>query len=89
MHDENGVFGDGVNVASRIEGLGVPGSVLISGKVYDEVKNQPEIETRGLGSFNLKNVKHQTRVYAIANPGLQIPAESNAAVASSNEPCSQ
>ncbi len=76
VHDENGVFGDGVNVASRIERLGVPGSVLISGKVFDEVKNQSEIMTHPLGSFNLKNVRHPTRVYAIANSGLSIPAES-------------
>lgn len=76
VHDENGVFGDGVNVASRIEGLGVAGSVLISGKVYDEVKNQSDIRTRSLGSFNLKNIEHPTRVYAVANRGLQIPAES-------------
>jgi len=75
VHDESGVFGDGVNVASRIEGLGVPGSVLISGKVFDEVKNQTDIRTRGLGSFNLKNIQHPTRVYAIANPGLDIPTE--------------
>ena len=76
VHDENGVFGDGVNVASRIEGLGVPQSVLISGKVYDEVKNQPSIRTRGLGSFNLKNIKYPMTVYAIANEGLEIPPES-------------
>lgn len=75
VHDENGVFGDGVNVASRIEGLGVAGAVLISGKVYDEVKNQPRIHTRALGSFNLKNIKHPTRVYAITNPGMAVPGE--------------
>lgn len=75
VHDDNGVFGDGVNVASRIEGLGIPGSVLISGKVYDEIKNQPDIRSRPLGSFNLKNIKHPTRVYAIANEGLSIPSE--------------
>lgn len=75
VHDENGVFGDGVNVASRIEGLGVAGAVLMSGKVFDEVKNQPDIKTRGLGSFNLKNIKHPTRVYAVANPGMAVPSE--------------
>lgn len=75
VHDENGVFGDGVNVASRIEGLGVAGAVLISGKVYDEVKNQTDIKTRSLGSFNLKNIAHETRVYAVSNRGLAIPPE--------------
>ena len=76
VHDENGVFGDGVNVASRIEGLGVAGAILVSGKVYDEIKNKPEIRTRGLGSFNLKNIRHPVRIYAIANDGLAIPPES-------------
>ena len=75
VHDEHGVFGDGVNVASRIQGLGVPGSVLVSGKVFDEIKNQPGIRTRALGSFSLKNIKHPMRVYAVANKGLEIPPE--------------
>lgn len=80
VHDDNGVFGDGVNVASRIEGLGIAGSVLVSGKVFDEIKNKPEIRTRSLGSFNLKNIKHPVRVYAIANQGLAIPPESTVGV---------
>ena len=75
VHDEGGVYGDGVNVASRIEGLGVAGAVLISEKVFDEVKNQPDIQTRGLGQFNLKNVKRPMEVYAIANDGLTVPDE--------------
>src|SRR4030095_13975980 len=36
--EEEAIFGDGVNLASRIESLGVPGSILISVKVYDEIK---------------------------------------------------
>ena len=75
VHDEGGVYGDGVNVASRIEGLGVAGAVLISEKVFDEVKNQPDIQTQGLGQFNLKNVKRSMEVYAIANDGLKVPDE--------------
>src|SRR5688572_13878347 len=46
VHDEEGVFGDGVNVASRIQGLAVAGGILISGKVFDEVKNHRDIRTR-------------------------------------------
>jgi len=76
VHDEDGVFGDGVNVAARIEGLGVAGSVLISEKVHDEVKNQPEILTHGLGAFNLKNVQRPMEVHAVVNDGLTVPEES-------------
>jgi TolB-like protein/class 3 adenylate cyclase/Flp pilus assembly protein TadD len=74
VFDGESLLGDCVNVASRIEGLSVPGAVLISDKVYDEVKNQPDIRTVLLGKFNLKNVKRQVDVYAIANEGLVIPS---------------
>lgn len=73
VYDDEGVFGDCVNLASRIEALGAPGSVLISDKVYDEIKNQPDLPTRLLGNFNLKNVKRQVPVYAISTEGLIIP----------------
>ncbi|MCP3929161.1 MAG: helix-turn-helix domain-containing protein [Bacteroidetes bacterium] len=67
------IIGDGVNVASRIESLAVAGSVFISEKVYDEVKNQPGIHTISLGEFELKNVGKPLEVFAITNPGLIVP----------------
>jgi len=73
VYDNEGVYGDCVNLASRIEGLSVPGAVLISDKVYDEIKNQNKIKSTQLGKFNLKNVKRPVDVYAIANEGLIIP----------------
>ncbi len=73
VYDDEGVYGDGVNVASRIEGLAVSGSVLISDKVYDEVKNHQTFSTISLGSFNLKNVKRPVEVYAMSNESLVVP----------------
>jgi TolB-like protein/class 3 adenylate cyclase/Tfp pilus assembly protein PilF len=73
VHDEDGVFGDGVNLAARIQGLSVPGGVLISEKVYDEVKNQTSIATRSMGPFALKNVKRPMEVWAVTNQGLAVP----------------
>jgi len=70
---EDDIIGDGVNVASRIESLAVPESVLISEKVYDEVKNQSDIQTASLGIFELKNVDKPIEVFAITNPGLVVP----------------
>jgi TolB-like protein len=75
VYDDEGVYGDGVNVASRIEGLAVSGAVLISGKVFDDVKNHRKISTTFLGTFDLKNVQSPMNVYAIANEGLTIPDE--------------
>jgi adenylate cyclase len=74
-YDDEGVYGDCVNLASRIEALAVPGAVLISDKVHDEVKNQKEIVTVSLGTANLKNVKRPVEVFAIANEGLTVPAQ--------------
>ncbi len=73
VYDEEGVYGDGVNVASRIEGLAVAGSVLISDKVFDDLKNHHEISTVSLGAFDLKNVKNPLELYAISNKGLIVP----------------
>jgi TolB-like protein/class 3 adenylate cyclase/Tfp pilus assembly protein PilF len=81
VHDEEGVFGDGVNVAARIQGMSVAGGILISGKVFDEVKNHPEIRTRSLGSFNLKHVQHPMNVFAVVNDGLSVPSETDVGLA--------
>lgn len=59
------VFGDGVNLASRIESLGVPGAVLISDKVNAEVRNHPEIRTVSMGSYKFKNVEREVEVFAL------------------------
>ncbi|MBE9519183.1 MAG: hypothetical protein IMY68_11460, partial [Bacteroidetes bacterium] len=67
------IIGDSVNVASRIESLSVPGSVFISDKVYDEIKNQEYIKTSMLKTFKLKNVEKPIEVYAISNVGLIVP----------------
>jgi len=61
------IIGDGVNVAARIEALAKPGSVYISEKVYDEVKNQPELITASRGVHKLKNVTKPMEVYAVSN----------------------
>ena len=56
VHDQDGVHGDGVNVAARVQGLAVPGSVLISSGVYEELKNHPHLPTRALGDFELRKL---------------------------------
>ena len=73
IFEESDIHGDGVNIASRLESLAVAGSILISAKVQDDIKNQKDILTVSLGKFVLKNVKEPIEIYAISNPGLQIP----------------
>ena len=73
LKDENGIYGDSVNIASRLESLALPGSILISEKLFDDVKNHDNIHAKSLGYFELKNVKQALQVYAISNAGLVVP----------------
>ena len=76
IFEGNTIYGDGVNIASRMESFAVPGSIFISGRVYDDIKNQKDIQTVSLGIFTLKNVKEQVEIFAISNPGIKIPDSS-------------
>ena len=71
--EDDSIYGDGVNLASRIESLAVPGGIFISEKVYDEIRNHHNIETREMGYFELKNVNLPVRIFAIANSGISVP----------------
>jgi TolB-like protein/class 3 adenylate cyclase/Tfp pilus assembly protein PilF len=67
------IFGDGVNVASRIQALSVSGGILVSDSIYKQVRNQTEFKFKSLGEYKLKNVDLPTGIYAISNKGLPIP----------------
>ncbi|MEP6595301.1 MAG: adenylate/guanylate cyclase domain-containing protein, partial [Ginsengibacter sp.] len=73
MMNDGGIFGDGVNLASRIESLGVAGSVLISDKVNDEIRNHRGLETLSMGTYHLKNIEREVEVFALDHEGLIMP----------------
>jgi len=73
IYSNEEVIGDGINVALQIESEAIPGSVLISEKVYDEVKNQPEIQARFLKSCKLDEIDKPVDVFAVSNSGLVVP----------------
>lgn len=71
------VLGDGVNVASRIHALAPPGGICISERVYDEIRNQPDLPAKFLGERILKNVNRPINVYALVLPGVANEAPEN------------
>ena len=68
------VYGDAVNIASRLESLAISGGILISEKVHDEIRNHRDIKTKELGTFELKNVKHPISIFAVTNEGINEPS---------------
>ncbi|MEM9888200.1 MAG: adenylate/guanylate cyclase domain-containing protein [Bacteroidota bacterium] len=67
------IFGDAVNITARIESMGIAGGVLLSKKVRDEVKNNPDLEPKSLGRFEFKHVEEPIEVFALANGDLIVP----------------
>jgi len=66
--DGERIYGDGVNVAARIESLAEPGGILISDMVYKQVRNKPGLEYIDLGEYSVKNIPDPVRVYQIVKP---------------------
>ena len=64
IEDDGDVFGDGVNVATRLEQMADPGGVLISGKIYEEVDGKVERTFESLGEQHVKNLARPVRVFA-------------------------
>ncbi len=71
--EDGKVFGDGVNVASRVQSLGLGNTILLSKEFYNKIKNRIEFKTVSLGIFEFKNVDEQIEVFALADEGLVVP----------------
>jgi adenylate cyclase len=88
--DETRVYGDGVNVAARLEGIADPGGICISGKVYDEVNGKIEASLHDIGLQKLKNIAQPVRAYRVdlapvactsnSGPALTLPDKPSIAV---------
>jgi TolB-like protein/class 3 adenylate cyclase len=63
------IFGDGVNIAARLENIAEPGGICISSAAYDHVRGKVGVEFADLGEHNLKNIARPVRVYAVAPDG--------------------
>jgi adenylate cyclase len=69
VHDQGDIFGDAVNVASRVEPLADPGGVCISQQVYDQIRNKTPFEFEKVGNVRLRNVELPLVVYRVKMPG--------------------
>jgi adenylate cyclase len=67
--EEHDIFGDGVNVAARLEALGEPGGVLISNTVHDHVRDRLPFAFEDLGDHQVKNIARPVRAYRVVDLG--------------------
>jgi adenylate cyclase len=65
IYDNDRIFGDGVNVAARLEGIAEPGSICVSGKVHEEIHAKIGLPYEDFGDKQLKNIAEPVRVYGI------------------------
>ncbi|HEX9321856.1 MAG TPA: adenylate/guanylate cyclase domain-containing protein [Xanthobacteraceae bacterium] len=86
--DHKDIFGDGVNVAVRLEGMAEPGGICVSGRVLEDVEGKIDIGFEDTGAQRLKNIARPVRVYrvrpsgtaATTRPSLPLPDKPSIAV---------
>jgi adenylate cyclase len=69
------IFGDGVNIAARLEALAEPGSIYVSETVHDQVAGKINEDFEYLGPKDLKNIRQPVRVYQMRGAAVATPAE--------------
>ncbi len=70
IEEDGRIYGDGVNIAARVESLAEAGGICISGRAYDQVENKLGLEYENLGEHQVKNIARPIRVYRVLSlPG--------------------
>jgi class 3 adenylate cyclase/pimeloyl-ACP methyl ester carboxylesterase len=85
IHDEGRLYGDGINVAARLEELAEPGGISVSRPVFEQVHRAVPAEYRALGPRALKNIADPVEVFAVAPPGAGRPGAVAGVVALAQE----
>jgi len=80
ISDDNDIYGDGVNVAARLEALADPGGICVSGVVHDQVRDKLDIAFDDQGEQQVKNIARPVHVYGIGPRASRPHAAGTAAV---------
>jgi adenylate cyclase len=86
IHDEGRLYGDGVNVAARLEAVAEPGGICISGAAFDQVRNKLSLNVIDLGLQSLKNIAEPVRIYRMTTGPLVTPAQAKPLLALPDKP---
>ncbi len=84
--DEGDLYGDGVNIAARVEALAAPGSICLSENAYNQIKGKLPLDVSDMGEQQLKNIAQPMRIYGVRfagapdRPALTLPEKPSIAV---------
>jgi adenylate cyclase len=70
VYDGARIYGDGINVAARLEGIAEAGGICISGKVYEEISGRIDLSCLDIGEQQLKNIARPVRAYRVRLDGI-------------------
>jgi adenylate cyclase len=70
IHDDTRIYGDGINIAARLEALAEPGGVLVSNTVHDQVRGKLPLTFEDVGERQVKNIERPVRMYRLHIPGV-------------------
>ncbi len=76
--EEHDIFGDGVNVAARLEALAEPGGICVSQVARDQVRDKLDFTFEDLGEQHVKNIARPVRVYRVRDPAIPVGQRSPA-----------
>ena len=76
--DGDDLFGDGINIAARLEGLAAPGGVCLARTVYEQVRNKVAVGFRDLGEHEVKNIAEPIHVFSVLLGGEETPVPERA-----------
>ena len=74
--EDGDIFGDGVNIAARLEGLAEPGGICVSARVQEDASGKLDLTFEDLGEQNLKNIVRPVRVYRVRPTAIDRTASS-------------
>ncbi|WP_428642184.1 HEAT repeat domain-containing protein [Roseibium sp.] len=81
MHQDGDIFGDGVNVAARIEALAEPGGICLSRSTCDQVRDKLDLTLSDLGDVRVKNIARPVRVFKVVMDGKALALATPVAIA--------
>jgi class 3 adenylate cyclase len=73
IYDDSRIYGEGINIAARLEGIAQPGGICVSGSVQEQVQDKLNIAFEDIGEQQLKNIARSVRVYRLVLDQSRVP----------------